>query len=575
MRKICYLMMIVAALGLVMTGCEEADPQVDKPTPENPNDTETPEDPNEGDEPNDPETPEDPNEGDEPKDPEQPEDPEQPTEAPFEIEIIEKTEMSFMYNVYPKDENMEYIYLFDTAKNLAANNVTTDEEIPAFLLETIKREAEAYGTSVEEHVRTYYITTGEVRMVEVNGIPPGDEFVIYVYGVEFVDGMPVPSTEVVTVHDTTLEVEVGVMPIDIKVEVDGGTATVTTDPGEYNGAYFIFVDELALHFPDTTPTEEQMVEKATELYYRSLALYLQFGFSVELALQEITYTGINTDKYDLDAETEYFVIAVPVDTNKGIMTAYPTVKRFVTGEIGASSNVISITVSDIKPREATITVVPSNDDPYIVAFFESAYYEGKSDKEIIDDYLSHYPPTPAGGEFSYTMTGLNPNTEYFVAAFGYEGGVVTTELFKEYFSTLEELSADITVELNIVGVFDLAEVAALNSMYQTYVDNYGYEALLGYEFKTTPQAASIQYGLYKSYSIEGLSDDVLYDLVVNTQIKTTFDPTNFVKWGEEYVILAIARDDAGNPSSLLRSEPILCSYDNRDDAAEFIAWRHQ
>ena len=556
MRKICYLMLMVAALSLVMVGCEDAASQVDKPTPENPQEPEEPQDP------------------EEPKDPEGPQDPEEPTEAPFEIELVEKNEMSFVYNVYPKDKSMEYIYLFDTAKNLAANNVTSDEQIPALLLETIKREAQEFGTSVEEHVRTYYITTGDVEQVEVNGIPPGDEFVIYVYGVEFVDGMPEPSTEVVTLHDTTVEVEVGVMPIDIKVEVDGGTATVTTDPGEYNGAYFILVDELALHFPDTTPTEEQLVEKATELYYRSLALYLQFGFSVELALQEITYTGINTDKYDLDAETEHFVIAVPVDTNKGIMTAYPTVKTFATGEIGASSNVISITVSDIKPREATITVVPSNDDPYIVAFFESAYYEGKSDKEIIDDYFSHYPPTPAGGEFTYTMTGLNPNTEYFVAAFGYEGGVVTTELFKEYFATLEEKSADITVELNIVGIFDLAEVAALNNMYQTYIDNYGYEALLGYEFKTTPQAASIQYGLYKSYSIEGLSDDMLYQMVLNTQIKTTFDPTNFVKWGEEYVILAIARDDDGNPSSLLRSEPILCSYDNRDDAAEFIAWRH-
>ena len=558
-------MLMVAALSLVMVGCEDAASQVDKPTPENPQEPEEPQDP---EEPKDPEEPQDP---EEPKDPETPE---EPTEAPFEIELVEKNEMSFVYNVYPKDKSMEYIYLFDTAKNLAANNVTSDEQIPAFLLETIKREALEFGTSVEEHVRTYYITTGDVEQVEVNGIPPGDEFVIYVYGVEFVDGMPEPSTEVVTLHDTTVEVEVGVMPIDIKVEVDGGTATVTTDPGAYSGAYFILVDELALHFPDTTPTEEQLVEKATELYYRSLALYLQFGFSVELALQEITYTGINTDKYDLDAETEHFVIAVPVDTNKGIMTAYPTVKTFATGEIGASSNVISITVSDIKPREATITVVPSNDDPYIVAFFESAYYEGKSDKEIIDDYFSHYPPTPAGGEFTYTMTGLNPNTEYFVAAFGYEGGVVTTELFKEYFATLEEKSADITVELNIVGIFDLAEVAALNNMYQTYIDNYGYEALLGYEFKTTPQAASIQYGLYKSYSIEGLSDDMLYQMVLNTQIKTTFDPTNFVKWGEEYVILAIARDDDGNPSSLLRSEPILCSYDNRDDAAEFIAWRH-
>ena len=297
-------MLVVAALSLVMVGCEDAASQVDKPTPENPQEPEEPQDP---EEPKDPEEPQDP---EEPKDPETPE---EPTEAPFEIELVEKNEMSFVYNVYPKDKSMEYIYLFDTAKNLAANNVTSDEQIPAFLLETIKREALEFGTSVEEHVRTYYITTGDVEQVEVNGIPPGDEFVIYVYGVEFVDGMPEPSTEVVTLHDTTVEVEVGVMPIDIKVEVDGGTATVTTDPGAYSGAYFILVDELALHFPDTTPTEEQLVEKATELYYRSLALYLQFGFSVELALQEITYTGINTDKYDLDAETEHFVIAVPVD----------------------------------------------------------------------------------------------------------------------------------------------------------------------------------------------------------------------------------------------------------------------
>ena len=60
MKKICSLMLVVAALSLVMVGCEDAASQVDKPTPENPQEPEEPNDPQEPEEPNDPQEPGEP-----------------------------------------------------------------------------------------------------------------------------------------------------------------------------------------------------------------------------------------------------------------------------------------------------------------------------------------------------------------------------------------------------------------------------------------------------------------------------------------------------------------------------------
>lgn len=546
MRKICYLALIVASLGIMMASCEKNVPPQDEPNNENPGNTDDPNDPN------------DPG-----------------NDAPFEIQLIEKTELSFMFNVYPKDKTMEYIYLTDTAKNLAKNNVASDDDIPAFDLDLFKREAETYGTSVEEHVRKYYITTDEVRMVEVNGVPPGEEFVIYAYGVEFVDGMPKPTTEVITLHDTTLDAEIVEMPMEIEVGIDRCYANVTTKPAGFKGNYFSFVEKMDVYFPDTTPTEEQLVEVAMDIYYRSLALYLQFGFPLAAAIDELTVRGTESIDYDLIAETEYFAAAVPIDNATGLIYAYPTVKSFTTGTVEPSDNVITISVSNIKAREATVKVTPSNNDPYIVACFESAAFEGKTGDEIIDYYVANFPMQSVGGGFEYTFTRLNPNTDLFIAAFGYEGGVVTTELFRADFKTLFEAVADIKIECDILGAFDLTEVVAINDDYQELID-LGYVALFAYEFTTTPQAAGIQYGLYNKVSTEGLDDDTLRQAIIdNREIKTSFTPVNFIdRWGKEYIILAVARDEAGNPSELYKSEPYTATYEGRGDAMDFLMWRH-
>lgn len=526
MRKATYLWTLILTLGVMMTGCEKQE----QPTVEPQED------------------------------------------APFEIVITEKTSLSFTYNVTPLDKEMEYIFLSDTAENLAKNGVLDDKDIPSFDLATFVHEAELYGTSVEEHVRYYYVYTGDVEDITVNGIPPGDEFVIYAYGVEFVDGMPVATTDVVTLRDRTEEVAMVEQPMTIDVQVEGAEAIVMCDPESFDGRYFVMVEPITTHFPDGEPSDEQLQKVAVDVWYKTLSLYLQFGYGLESALNQLTVEGAYNNRFDLMANTQYFAAAIAIDAT-GVVYAYPSIHRFETSSVGLSDNVIDIVVSDIQPRAATITVTPSNNDPYITACFETSAYKDMSDDDIIDFYLANVPAYPYEGAFSYTFTGLNPNTDYFVAAFGYEGGVVTTKLYRSDFKTKEEVISDIEIELTIHGLYDLAEIAALNSAYEGYVEDYA--ALFTYEFTTTPQASGIHYGLFSSETAAMYDDVMLHQQVLQLPFRTSFRPVNFIsEYGGEYVILAVAIDADGNPSKLFKSEPIAMSYESRGDAQEFIDLMH-
>lgn len=69
--------------------------------------------------------------------------------------------------------------------------------------------------------------------------------------------------------------------------------------------------------------------------------------------------------------------------------AYPTIKTFETGEVGKSENILTISIIDLKPRVATVSVKTTNNDPYLLACFEKEHFLGMSDDEIINYYLTN------------------------------------------------------------------------------------------------------------------------------------------------------------------------------------------
>ena len=366
--------------------------------------------------PENPETPENP------ENPENPETPEKP--AAIAIEIKNVTELSYTFDIIPQDKELEYIYINETGKNLAALGLETPEQIIEYDLQMIIAEAEAFNESVEELMYEYYINQGDIKDMTINGIPPGEEFVVYAYGVELVDGLPVPTTEFFEVRGTTLESTPIEVELSASAVVNGTSVDIAIDPLTYDGRYFIFAEPVASIVESQNPTNEELMSAAMDIWYQNLSVYLRYGFSLEATLDQFTYSGPISVTESFDANTQYLLAVVPI-ADSGLVYGYPTVVLFQTEEVGKSDNVLTISVGNIKPREVTIFVETTNNDPYLLACFTKEYFDHMTDQEIIDYYLTNYGDDFAiYGDLEYPMTGLEPNTEYLIAAFGCEGGVV-------------------------------------------------------------------------------------------------------------------------------------------------------
>ena len=506
---------------------------------------------------------------DNPVEPEQPVDPDpEPEEkAPFEIAITDKTEIGYTMNITPTDKEMLYVYLTESSAIFDELNLDTQEEIFAHDLEMFIDQAEAFEMDVEGLMNRFYINSGDIIDLTISGFAPGKEFVVYAYGVAFENGMPVPTTELVMVRDTTLDSTPIEQPISVTAEVNGSSVDLHIDPQGYTGRYLAFVEPVASWVSSPNPTEEELKAAAIDMWYDYFVPYLRYGYTTEMLLEEYTYEGVLSSQQDLDANTDYFVAAVPISDNC-VVYGYPSVKSFRTGDVNMSNNVLTLSVKDIKPREATVVITTTNDDPYLLACFTKSNFEGKSDEEIIDYYLTNYGyDFVINGDLEFPMTGLEPNTEYFFAAFGCQNGVVTTDLYTCDFRTAEEGVAELSIDIEIIGFFDTKEVAALD---YNYADFTSYDALLPWRVVTNPQAEYVYRAMYKSSQVANVSDETLKETLMQGSPKTSFSSVNFATYNNEYVLCAVAVDANGNVSDLCRSEPIAVTYDNRHDAQKFI-----
>lgn len=532
MRKIYFLVLLLLAVAIVVPSCTE------KPV-DNPQEEPTPE-----------------------PDPE----PDPKPEAAFEITVTDKTELSYTVDIIPADKEMTYFYLTKTGKNLADQGLDTPEEIIAYDLEMIQAEAEVYGMSVEELVNDYYINVGDIYDLTIQGIPPGEEFVVYAYGVEMVEGMPKPTTELVMLRDTTVASTPVEQPMSITVDVEGANVDLLFDPLDYTGRYFIFIEPVSSLVQSENPTEEELKVAAMDVWYTFLSVYLQFGFSIDVVMRDYTYEGEQTSSESLNANTKYMAVAVPVADN-GVVYGYPTVKTFTTGDVEMSENVLTLSVRDVKPRSVTLVVETTNDDPYLVALLTKKYYVDMTDEEIIDYYLANFGGDMViNGDLEYPMTGIEPNTEYLMVAFGYQGGVVTTQLYTHEFATPEEIKSDMSVKINYIGHFDVKEVIALNAGYADYANR---EAMLAWEVVTEPKAAAIYRAAYKIDALANVDDEVLKQTLLARQPNEARVVT-FVAYGTEYVCCAVAVDENGNISDVYRTEPISVTYETRGNAQDFL-----
>ncbi len=122
-----------------------------------------------------------------------------------------------------------------------------------------------------------------------------------------------------------------------------------------------------------------------------------------------------------------------------------------------SKNTFNIEIEQITATNAIVFVTPSNDDDYVCFEMPEFVYADKTMEELeaflLKNYSAFFPSYTYRGEIMHSFDDkLDPDTEYMMIAFGYDGGI-TTPLSTKKFRTKEPNDPkDVTFGIEVTGL---------------------------------------------------------------------------------------------------------------------------
>ena len=236
--------------------------------------------------------------------------------------------------------------------------------------------------------------------------------------------------------------------------------------------------------------------------------------------------------------------------------------------------VLDIAVTDITAYRAQLTVTPSEDEPYACLFIAASQMaEFDNDAESIAYLVEYFDPAIFEGEYSEELQPLMPDTEYMVIAFGYDGGVATTELFTYTFTSLKAQVGSVEIlDIKLLKLFDVAEVAALDPAYEEFLEVC--ECFGVVEATTSKPCATLWFWWYEEWMMEEYSeaafieDLLMYDYANNPEL---MDMYYSMDGSDRFFFAGLANDEAGATSELYIGECFTLSKDMCSPAEEFLA----
>ena len=381
----------------------------------------------------------------------------QPTAA-FVVEVGEVTSSSVAYTVTPSNLEAEYLCVLYDAETV--EEFTREEFLVESLMMELESEARASGMTLVEYMPTI-VDKGVITDGLFDGLAPESRYYIIVFGVDaannYAANTPVVKAEVTTAAAATLDVT-----FEIDTVVDGNTATYTVKPSNDNDVWYFYTLPKATYEAYTDPNTYAMSEQSFLLYCLQMEIdaYRQAGYNDNQIMNAIFHKGTLTLQAEgLNANTDYInMVAGFFVTPEGQVTIATelTTTTYTTGDAKAKELSFEISVSDIEPMRAAIKITPSNNNDKFC--WMCAEWDGvKTAEDVMNEIVSMYGGWMNNGAMLYSgvqdYTGgpgssykyrLDAaDTDYYVIAFGYAGGV-TTEPVMETFHTLPAPSAEDT-----------------------------------------------------------------------------------------------------------------------------------
>ncbi len=219
-------------------------------------------------------------------------------------------------------------------------------------------------------------------------------------------------------------------------DVTGMSFNLNVKPSKSSTRYYTAIASVGLFNENYGGDKDKAAKHAVEIA-------TDYGIDWETD-QEYVYSGNSVVYFGggdspLAPETEYIVFVFGVSAAGDITTEVETIEE-TTGKASLSSNIITVTMTEVQHTTARFNIKTTNNDQYYYGLTKSEAIAGMSDEEVIEhmikeagNYINWFL---FSGTYSELWTDLYSGTDYTTVVFGFSAGVVTTGLSKAEFTTL-------------------------------------------------------------------------------------------------------------------------------------------
>lgn len=359
-------------------------------------------------------------------------------ESPITLTVSDVSATGITFSVITSDPELTWMPMVSFKEYF--DSYASDDELFEGDLEYYRYLADIYEVSLQEFL-TEMVATGTQENIFYGQLDPLTEYTLYVYGISL-DGRR--TTEIVSHSFKT----------DAPYEGDI-TFTFEAAENDFILEFSVIPSETGVNYYHGIATEAE-IEAWKEQYDTddlrtaiqkgdidaSVQSYIDWGF-IE-GPEDYFFMYNESDVVDwgyqeVKASTKYVIFAAKWNEECQLVGEVSTYEH-TTSSVDASDNQLTMTLSNITQSSVDVSVTTTNDDPYAMLPVKSSEIEGMSDEEIfayvtdVYDYLI--------GEYTYvgdktkTFSMMRPESEYTALAFGFKGGVQTTEMLKQNFTTI-------------------------------------------------------------------------------------------------------------------------------------------
>ena len=364
-------------------------------------------------------------------------------QSDFEVEIGNVTRSTVTLSVKPSAEVGDYICVVE--ERSVVDEYTQDKFVVATVFQELAEEASSKGLTLAEYIPSV-VDNGAIEDVTFSGLTLDTEYYILVFGV---NESYEACTNLTKVAFKTLAVDKSECTFEIAADVVDNTVTISVSPS--NNEMYWYLCTMPKSTYDYYVTDADGYQMSEGYFYeyffqQDINSYRGAGYSDEQIIEALIHQGTQQlQASGLNENTEYYILVAGLIMDaEGIVICTDINKSsYTTKNAAKSSMTFNIEILDVKQMEASFRITPSNNNDLYCALVQPWDGVSTADEvmhQIVDQW-GGWMSVMANDKGVVEHIGSNAiklpaaDTDYYIIAFGYNGGI-TTDAYMKTFRTL-------------------------------------------------------------------------------------------------------------------------------------------